>query len=149
MKTKLLCLGLVIFIAFSCKKTDTPTDSGSSQLWIKVDQTIPDFKITLKLQDNKNSMIDYIVSYSDKTFNPNLKSITVADKNTTDTWILVYRDFDRTDEITLQLINGKEYKTKGFEYKEKRLIEILHNTSGTVNVVDRDISIIEKFIYVE
>ena len=149
MKTKLLCLCLVIFIAVSCKKTDTPTDPGSSQLWIKVDQTIPDFKITLKLEDNKNTMNDYIVSYSDKTFNPNLKSIKVTDNNTNDTWILVYRNFDRTDEITLQLSDGEILKAKGFEFKEKRLVEILHNTSGTVNVVDRDISIIEKFIYVE
>ena len=149
MKKELLCLGLVIFITFSCKKTDTPTDSVSSQLWIKVDQTIPDFKITLKLQDNKNRMIDYVVSYSDQTFNPNLKSIKVTNNNIYDTWILVYSDFDRTDEITLQLSDGIILKAKGFEFKEKRLVEILHNTSETVNVVDRDISIIEKFIYVE
>jgi len=147
MKTKLLCLVLVIFIGFSCKKTDT--DSGSSQLWIKVDQTIPDFKITLKLQDNKNTMIDYIVSYSDKTFNPNLKSITISDNNTNDSWVLVYRDFDRTDEITIQLKNGKEYKAKGFEYKEKRLIEVVPSLNGSFSIMDRDISIIERFIYVE
>ncbi|HEY3390413.1 MAG TPA: hypothetical protein VGK38_12615, partial [Prolixibacteraceae bacterium] len=117
MKTKLLFLGLVIFIAFSCKKTDTPTDSGSSQLWIKVDQTIPDFNITLKLQDDKNTTIIYTVSYSNKTFNPNLKSISVTDNNINDTWILVYSDFDRTDEITLQLSDGKTLKAKGFDFK--------------------------------
>ncbi|GEM_PF-2233437 len=149
MKTKLLCLGLVIFIAFSCKKTDTPTDSGSSQLWIKVDQAIPDFKITLKLQDNKNRMIDYNVSYSDKTFNPNLKTITVSDNNTSDTWILVYKDFDRTDEISLQLKDGKILKTKGFEFKEIRLIEVIPDVNGSYSVVDSDISIIEKIIYVD
>jgi len=147
MEKKLFYLLFVIFIAFSCKKTDT--DSGSSQLWIKVDQTIPDFNITLKLQGNKNTTNDYIVSYTDKTLSPNLKSITVSDSNTNDSWVLVYRDFDRTDEITIQLKNGKEYKAIGFEHKEKRLIEVVPSINGSFSIMDRDISIIERFIYVE
>lgn len=151
MKKTLSFLVLVIFIAFSCKKTVFPPDSGSSQLWIKVGQTIPDFRITMKLQDNNNNnkMIDYIVSYTNKTFNPIIKTITVCGNNTHDTWVLVYKGFHRTDEITLQLADGKICNAKGFGFKEKRFLEILFNASGTINVVDRDISMIEKFIEVE
>jgi len=146
---KLLCLGLVIFLALSCKKTVIPPDSVSSQLWIKVDQTIPDFKLTMKLQDTRYKMTNYIVSYSGKTFNPTLKITTFSNNYSNDTWTLVYKAFGRTNELTLQLADGKIYKVRGFAFKEKKFLEILHYASGTINVVDSDITIIEKFIDVE
>ena len=149
MKMKLLCLVLVIFIVFSCKKNDPPTDSGSSQLWIKVDQAIPDFNITLKCTDINGTKKDYTVAYTDKNFDPNLKTITDKDNSNSSSWILVYDDFDRTDEISLQLKDGKIIKAKGFDYKEKRLIEVVSGVNGSYSVVDKDISIIEKIIYVE
>jgi len=62
---------------------------------------------------------------------------------------LVYKDFDRTDEISLQLKDGKILKTKGFEFKEIRLIEVIPDVNGSYSVVDSDISIIEKIIYVD
>jgi hypothetical protein len=148
MKTNLLCLVLVIFLGFSCKKNDTNADSGSSQLWIKVDSAVPDFSITLKCLDINGTKKDYTVAYTDKKFDPNLKTITVVDNGNSDTWVLVYKDFDRADEIDLQTKDGIEHKAKGFEHKEKRLVEVISSVSGSFSVVDRDISIIEKLIWV-
>ena len=149
MKKKLLCLVLLIFAVFSCKKTDTPTDSGSSQLWIKVDSAVPDFSITLKCADINGTKKDYTVAYTDKKFDPNLKTITVNDNSNSSSWVLVYDDFDRTDEIDIQTEDGKEHKTKGFEHKEKRFVEVISSVSGSFSVVDRDISVIEKIINVD
>jgi len=143
---KILYLVLVVFIVFSCKKTDTNTDSSGSQLWIKVDAAVPDFDLTFKCGDVKSGGNVYAVSYADKTFNPNLKTVIVTEDDINDRWILVYTDFGQTDEITLQLASGKIYKAKGFRLHEKRLMEII--SSGTINIVDRDISIIERLIYV-
>ena len=142
---KIICLVLVVFTVFSCKKTDSNTNSGSSQLWIKVDEGVPDFKISFKCGDEKGGS-DYTVSYTDKIFNPNLKTIDVTKNGVSDTWILVYNDFGQTDEIILQLKDGKIYKAKGFRLHEKRLMEIISSTNGTLSIVYRDISIIEKFI---
>jgi len=146
MKQKTACLIFIFLSILSCKKDNTQPDSATSQLWVKVDNSVPDFTMTLKCADAKNNVSDYTITYTDKNLSPNLKSAVVG---TNDTWIQVYKSFGRTDEITLQLSNGKVYKTKGFEFKEKRVIEVVSTSAGSVNVIDRDISIIEKTIWVE
>lgn len=145
MNKKTICLIFLFLTILSCKKDDTQPDSETSQLWLKVDQSVPDFTMTLKCADLKNNENLYTVTYAGKTFSPNLKSAVVG---TNDTWIQVYKAFDRTNEITLQLANGQVYKTRGFEFKEKRVIEVV-SREGSVNMVDRDISIIEKTIWVD
>lgn len=147
MMKKIFCLVIVVLV-LSCEKTDTDTDSAGSQLWVKVDNAVPHFDLTFKCGDVKSGGNVYTVLYTDKTFNPNLKTIKVTENDNNDRWILVYKDFGRTDEIILQLENGKIYKAKGFHYNEKRLIEIISATDGSCNIVYRDISIIERFIYI-
>ena len=135
----------------SCKKTtinETNIFPESSQLWVKVSSNVPDFKIKFSCQDTRNKKSDYLVSYLGKVFNPNQKTFT--DKTNNDTWVMVYKSFDRTDEINIQLSESLDvYKAKGFEFGDKRFIDIVLNPSGSFNVVDRDITTINKIIYVE
>lgn len=149
MDNRAVCLIFLLLMLFSCKKEVVPSDSGSTQLWIKVGRSVPDFSISLKCASLQNKESVYTVSYQDQALNPNLKTASVNSQNNSEAWVMVYKDFDRTDEIELRLANGKVYKTKGFEYKEKRVIEVVATTGGAINVVDRDISIIEKLIWVD
>jgi hypothetical protein len=149
MNRKTICLICLLISIFSCKKDQSQPDSGTSQLWLKVDQAVPDFKISLKCTSLQNKETIYTISYQDQDLSPKLKSVSVDGQNQSETWVLVYKDFDQTDEIEVRLDNGKVYKTRGFERKEKRLIELVSTVPGSVNFVDRDISILEKTIWVE
>jgi hypothetical protein len=149
MNQKTVCLIILLLSILSCKKDSTQPDSGTSQLWLKVDQSVPDFTMTLKCADLKNTERNYTITWAEQTLSPNLKKVEVGSNESKDSWVQVYRAFDRSDEITIELSNGKVYKTKGFEYKEKRVIEVVSTVSGSVNVIDRDISIIEKTIWVD
>jgi hypothetical protein len=149
MNRKMICLFILLFSLLSCNKDDATSDSGDSQLWLKVDHSVPDFTMTLKCTDARNNENIYLITYADNTLSPDLKSVEVGSNGAYDTWIQVYKAFGRTDEITLQLSNSKVCKTKGFEFKEKRVIEVVSSSTGLVNVVDRDISIIEKTIWVD
>ena len=149
MKRNAVYLIILLVSLFSCKKDNSTISSETSQLWLKVDQSVPDFTMTLKCADLKNTEHDYTITYQDKALNPSLKSVSGEPNATGSAWILVYKAFDRSDEITIQLANGKVYKTKGFEYKEKRVIELVSTSKGTVNAIDRDISIIEKTIWID
>ena len=51
--------------------------------------------------------------------------------------------------IVVKTPDGKEYKTTGFEFQEKRLLYIKKNIHGDVNVTDADISRVETVVYVE
>jgi hypothetical protein len=148
MKKKIFCLVVIVSVVFSCKKTETNADSGSSELWVKLDDKVPDFTLSFQYGDVKNGLNIYTIFYKNQTFIPNLKVLTDSENGVYGNWIQVYKDFNRTEVIILQLSNGKVYKVKGFEFHEKRLIEIISVSGDTVNVVDRDISIIEKFIVI-
>lgn len=149
MKRKAIYLIIILLSLFSCKKENESISSETSQLWLKVDQSVPDFTMSLKCANLQNTERDYTISYQDKTLSPNLKSAETGSNGKSSAWIMVYKAFDRTDEITIQLSNGKVYKTKGFEYKEKRVIELVSTSQGSVNAIDRDISVIEKTIWVD
>jgi hypothetical protein len=149
MNRKAICLIVLLLSILSCKKDSNQPDSGTSQLWLKVDQSVPDFTMTLKCADLKNTVRNYTIIWAKQTLNPNLKKVEVGSNDSSDSWVQVYKAFDRTEEITIELSNGKVYKTKGFEYKEKRVIEVVSTIPGSVNVIDRDISIIEKIIWVD
>jgi hypothetical protein len=146
---KIFCLVFVVSIIFSCKKADSDADSVNSELWVKVDKEVPDFIMKFRCGAFKKKENIYTVSYTDKTIIPNLKTIIVNENGIYNNWILVYTNFGRTDEIILQLANGKIYKAKGFEFREKRLIEIFSVSNDNIEIVDRDISIIEKLIYID
>jgi hypothetical protein len=143
---------LILVTAFlmisSCKKNGTQLSPASSQFWLKVDNNVPDFTIEFNAQDTKNNFKGYTIDYANKEFDPNIK--TVTDNTTNETWVLVYKDFDKTDEITLQLSGDSNiYKAKGFGHGEKRFIEISCKSGGDINVIDRDITTITKIINVE
>ena len=137
-------LVLVVFIIFSCKKTENEPES--SQLWIKVSESVPDFIFSFKSQNVKSSG-NTEVSYINKIFTPNLKMGTVTQNGTTETWVLVYNSYSETDEITFQTAD-KVITTKGFKSGEKRCIDITCNSGGAIAVQDRDISILNEIIWV-
>ena len=143
---------LILVTAFllisSCKKNVTTLSTASSQFWLKVDNNVPEFTIEFIAQDAKNNFKDYTIDYANKEFDPNLK--TVTDNTTNETWVQVYKAFDQTDEITLQLSGeSKLYKAKGFGHGEKRFIEISCKSGGAINIIDRDITTITKIINIE
>ena len=142
-----LILVSVFTLLGSCKKNESGISSAPSQFWLKVDNTVPEFTIEFKGQDAKNNVKDYTINYTNQDFDPKLKKVT--DFTTNETWVLVYKDFDQTDEITLQLSgDSKQYKAKGFSHGEKRFVEVSCN-SGVVNIIDRDITTITKIINIE
>ena len=144
----LLILVVVIIQFDACKKKGTGSDSEPSQFWVKVSNTVPDFMIKFTGQDSNNQLKDYSVTYTGNVLNPSLKTIIDPTKN--ETWVMVYKSLDRTDEITLQLSgNGQVYKAKGFGFGEKRFIEVALDASGAFNVKDRDITTINTIIYIE
>jgi hypothetical protein len=151
MKKITFYLVLALFIFLSCKKTNETNIyySNNSQLWINVDNSVPEFKLTFTSEDNKSNVFTYVVSYSNDVLNPTLRSKVVLNKGVYETWVLVHNNFDRSDQIVVKTPDGKEYKTTGFEFQEKRLLYIKKNISGVVNITDADITIIETVVYVD
>ena len=146
MKKKMAYLVLVVFIILSCKKTENEPES--SELWIKVSESVPDFMISFKSENFKSSGKTYEVSYTKKIFVPNLKMGTVTDNGNTETWVMVYNSYGETDEITFQTADNKVLTTKGFKSGEKRCIEVMYNSGGAIAVQDIDISILNVIIWV-
>jgi hypothetical protein len=146
---KTLIVMLLFFAINACKKDKIEPEDGSSQLWVKVDQTVPDFTLSLKCADINRTTKDYTVTWQNQTLSPNLKVVENSSAGSSSGWVQVYRSFDRSDEITVQLSNGKTYRTRGFEFREKRVIEIVSTLPGSLSIVDHDISIIEKTVWVE
>ena len=145
-----LLLAIAILTFISCKKTINEINiyPESSQLWVKVNGNVTDFNISFNCQDIIDKKKDYLISYLGNVFKPNMRTFT--DNTNNETWVLIYKSYERTDEISLQLLgNRKVYKAKGFEFGEKRFIEIILNPSGSFNVADRDITTINKVIYLE
>ena len=143
---KIFCLVLVVFIVFSCKKTETEPEN--SQLWIKVSESVPDFTISFDSQNIKSTGNTYVVSYTNKIFAPNLKMGTVTDNGTTGTCVMVYDSKGETGEITFETADHKVLTTKGFKSGEIRCIEVMYNSGGAITVHDRDISILNVIIWV-
>jgi hypothetical protein len=144
---KILFLFIIALLFFSCKKTAN-NNPGSSQLWVKVSDSIPDFNMQFNCQGSDNRKSDYSVSYLGKVFNPNLWTFTDISNN--DKWVLVYKSSEGTDDLSVQLLgNGKVYKCKGLGSGEKRGIEIKVKPGGSVYVEVKDISIITKIINIE
>jgi hypothetical protein len=145
MKKKMAYLVLVVLIIFSCKKTENEPES--SQLWIKVSESVPDFIISFK-SENVKSTDTYVVSYTNKIFAPTLKMGTVTDNGNIETWVLVYNSYSETAEITFETADHKLLTTKGFKSGEKRCIEVMCNSGGAIAVQDIDISILNEIIWV-
>lgn len=143
-----ILLVCVLTLFSSCKKNESGLNSAPSQFWLKVSNDVPEFTIEFKGQDVKNNFKDYTINYSKQDFDPKLKEVT--DYTTDETWVLVYKDFDRTDEITLQLSgDSRQYKAKGFAHGEKRFVEVSCNSEGAINLIDHDITTITKIINIE
>jgi len=146
MKMKIAYLVLIVLFAFSCKKTGN--DPENSQLWIKVNESVPDLLISFENQNVNSIGNTYVVSYTNKIFVPNLKMGTVTDNGKTETWVLVHDSYGGTDEITFETTDHKVFTTKGFKSGEKRCIEVMCNSGGTIAVQDIDISILDEIIWV-
>jgi hypothetical protein len=143
-----LVLALVLSLFGSCKKKGTDLSSTPSQLWLRVNNNVPEFSIEFIGQDAKNYFKDYSVTYSNNELSPNLR--TAIDNTKNETWVMVYKSLDKTDEISLQLSGEtKIYKSKGFGHGEKRFVEISCNSGGVISVQDRDITTISKIIWIE
>ena len=143
---------VLILVLFSCQKSGDITNiyySNNSQLWINVDNSVPEFTLTFTSEDNKSNVFTYAVSYSNNVLNPTLRSKIVLNKGVYETWVLVHNNFDRSDKIVVKTADGKEYTTSGFEFQEKRLLYIKKNISGIINITDADISIVETVVYVD
>ena len=109
---------------------------------------MPDFKIKFKCLDANVMEKDYTISYINNIFDPQLKTFT--DPNNNETWVMVFKSLESTNEITLQLTgDSKIYNAKGFGLGEKRFIEISINSGGGFIVIDRDITSINKIILFE
>jgi len=150
MKNILSFLGLVLVLSQlgSCGKKGTDLSSSPAQFWLKVSNDVPEFTIQFVGQDAKNYFSNYAITYTNNSFSPNLK--TAIDNISKETWVMVYKSFDKTDEITLQFSGeSKTYKAKGFGFGEKRFLEISCTSGGVINVQDRDITTINKIIYIE
>lgn len=145
MKKKIAYLVLAVVIIFSCKKTEN--DPESSQLWIKASESVPDFTISFKSENVKSTGKTNVIYYTNKIFAPTLKMGTATDNGNTETWVLVHNSFGETDEITFQTTD-KVLTTKGFKSGEKRCIEVMSNSGGSIAVQDRDISILNVIIWV-
>jgi len=143
---KLFYLTLLIFIVFSCKKTETEPEI--SQLWIKVGIEIPDFTVSFKSLNHK-SAFTYVVTYTNNEFCPNLKSGNVMENGNTETWVLVHNSYNQTDEIVFRFSDSKVLRTRGFKFGEKRFIEVVFDQSGVVSIEDRDISTINEIIWID
>ena len=143
-----LVLVLVLSLFGSCKKEGTDLSSTPSQFWLKVGKDVPEFSIEFIGQDAKNNSKSYAVTYSNNVLSPNLK--TAIDNTNNETWVMVHKSLDKTDEITLQFSgDSKLYSAKGFGHGEKRFIEITCQPGGVINIHDRDITTINKIIYIE
>jgi len=144
----LLILVIVITMLDSCKKKGSDLSSTPSQLWLKVSNDVPEFSIDFIGKDSKNQLKNYFVTYTNNELSPNLK--TATDNINNETWVMVFKSLDKTDQITLQLSGeSNTYKAKGFGYGEKRFVEISRKSSGSINVSDRDITTINVIVYVE
>lgn len=137
---------MVVLIVFSCKKTENEPES--SQLWIKVSESVPDFVISFKSQNTKSTGNTYVVSYTNKIFAPNLKMGTVTENGNTETWVLVHNSYNETAEIIFETEDNKVIATSGFKSGEKRCIEVMCNSGEAIAVQDRDISILNEIIWV-
>jgi len=146
MKKNMAYLVLVVLSVISCKKTENEPES--SQLWIKVSESVPDFIISFKSENVKSSGNTYVVSYTNKIFVPNLKMGTVTANGNNETWVLVHDSYGETDEITFETTDHKVLTTKGFKSGEKRCIEVMCNSGGDIGVENRDISILYEIIWV-
>jgi hypothetical protein len=143
-----LVLALVLSLFGSCKREGTDLSSTPAQLWLKVSNNVPEFSIEFIGQDAKNYFKSYSITYSNNELSPNLK--TAIDNTNYETWVMVYKALDKTDEISLQFSGEtKTYKSKGFGHGEKRFVEISCNSGGIVTVQDRDITTISKIIWIE
>ena len=149
MKRKAFCLIILLLSIFSCKKDGTTADSKSTQLWINVSNSIPDFDISFNSQVLKSTANNCSVSYINKIFTPNLKSVNITNKDSTKTWVLVHKSSDQTDEIIFKLSDDKILKAKGFKTGEKRFIEVIQTNGGAFSTQDRDIEMINKIIWVD
>jgi hypothetical protein len=143
-----LVLALVLSLFSSCKRDGTDLSTTPSQLWLKVNNNVPEFSIEFIGQDAKNYFNSYSITYSNNELSPNLK--TTIDNTKNETWVMVYKSLDKTDEISIQFSGeSKTYKSKGFGHGEKRFVEISCNSGGVITVQDRDITTITKIIWIE
>ncbi|MDP4292024.1 MAG: hypothetical protein Q8908_13155 [Bacteroidota bacterium] len=144
---KILFLSIIVLLFFSCKKAAN-NHPGSSQLWVKVSDSVPDLNINFNRKGFGTRKSDYSVSYLGKVFHPNLWTFTDVRNN--DKWVLVYKSYEGTDDLSVQLVgNGNVYLAQGLVPGEKRGIEIKVNSGGSVYVEDKDISIITQIINIE
>lgn len=144
---------VLVLVLLSCRKSEESVTNiyyvENSQLWVNVDNSIPEFSMEFTSEDSKKNVYTYVVTYSNEVFAPTLRTRVILNNGIYETWVLVHNNFDKSNQIVVKTPDGKEYKTSGFEFQEKRLLYIKKNIHGAVNVTDADISIIESVIYVE
>ena len=143
-----LVLAIVLSLFGSCKKKGTDLSSTPSQLWLKVSNDVPGFSIDFIGHDAKNNFKSYAVTYTNNELNPNLR--TATDNINNETWVMVFKSLEKTDQITLQLSGeSNTYKAKGFGYGEKRFVELSRKSGGGIIVNDRDITTINTIVWFE
>lgn len=142
-----IAIAVAVTILSSCAKEESVIQAESSQLWMKANDSFPDFEAEFISFDlNKHKKINS-VSYVSKAFRPNLEAFAASDRS--GTWVLTHKSYARTDEIIIKLEDGREYQARGFERGEKRFIELILNPDGSASFADRDILTIDTIIYID
>ena len=63
---------LLLFLLSSCKKADENVTNiyyvENSQLWINVDNSVPEFSIEFTSEDSKRNEYTYVISYCNEIF---------------------------------------------------------------------------------
>jgi len=148
MKRIFLFLTIMIFF-FSCKKESVETNNNS-ELWLKVDNSIGSLNVSFVGTNAKNEQHSYVVYYKNGIFSSTIKQ--AKDKDGKD-WVLVNSSSEKCAEIVVTCKDNdnnkdKEHKTRGFNPGEKRFIEVVLALDGSFNVIDYDITMIDKTIFV-
>lgn len=142
---KILFLFLLSFLLCSCESDLNifKEKYRDSELWFTVDNKIDNLDITFETKSEKGKTELCKVLYRDKKLLPCYGHFTSAKDGKN--WSLVCYGQKVSGDISITY-NGKNYKTRGFNLGERRYIEVVLTYEGGINIINYDITQIEKIV---
>jgi hypothetical protein len=134
---------LVPLLLFSCEKDEL--DTSNSELWLKVGSSIESLVVSFTGENAGDVQNSYVINYTMGAFDSEIK--VAKDTRDGEEWTLVHTSNEKSGEIVVTS-NNKQYKTTGFGFKEKRLLEITESLEGEITIHECDITMIEQIIWV-
>jgi hypothetical protein len=133
----------VLLLLFSCDKDEL--DASNSELWLKVGSSIESLVVSFTGENAGDVQNSYVINYNMGAFDSAIK--VAKDTRDGEEWTLVHTSNEKSGEIVVTS-NNKQYKTTGFGFKEKRLLEITESLEGEITIHECDITMIEQIIWV-